>query len=150
MQAVVRRFSQELPLRKLRTQRVRARAGWRVNTMTFTRLAFLLSPNQHHPSIPPRTMSISQPDPTKLRHLSALTHHLAQLSASMSETEQRFARLQNLLLAMQAFGGGQAAQCVPSPLIRPGTRRKMTNLYLYPSQVHGGLSDRRPRPRAGR
>lgn len=61
MQAVVRRFSQELPLRKLRTQRVRARAGWRVNTMTFTRLAFLPSLSQPTSSIHSPTHNVHLP-----------------------------------------------------------------------------------------
>jgi hypothetical protein len=50
----------------------------------------------------------------KIRHLTALTHHLARLSHSMAETEHKMADLQRLLLAMQGFGGGQAAQWVLS------------------------------------
>jgi hypothetical protein len=53
-------------------------------------------------------MSVSSTPET--RHFTALTHHLSRLSSAMSDTEVRMRDMQKLLLAMQAFSAGQAAQ----------------------------------------
>ena len=58
-------------------------------------------------------MSMSSTPET--RHFTALTHHLSRLSSAMSDTEVRMRDMQKLLLAMQAFSAGQAAQYVHLP-----------------------------------